>query len=363
MSVIPRSRYALSELLAPLNWPRFPERDLTTNWGIPTVPYIPFVASFLIKLDQQLIYMSNLRDYLVDHPALTWALGFPLTKGFRLSDALVDAHLPTQRHFARILRRMPNASLQVLLDDTVRLLQAELHSYVEDFGHAISLDTKHLLAWVKENNPKAYVTDRFDKHRQPTGDPDCRDGCKRKRNQRSTGVKQAASNDPPSTPQTNPRSPKGLPISEYYWGYATGVVATKIPDWGEFILAEFTQPFDQPDVSYFEPLMAATERRLGFRPRFGAFDAAFDSFYVYEHFHRDGEPWQAVFAAVPWAKRGPIRTFDAQGLPLCKADLPMPLKHTFICRTTRVHHQRGRYACPLQYPELTASACPVGDRH
>jgi hypothetical protein len=349
-------------LLAPLDWQRFPERDLATNWGIPTLPYLPFVASFLIKLDQELTYMSSLRDYLVDHPALTGALGFPLPKWAPLSDATVDAQLPTQRHFARVLRRLPNAALQVLLDDTVRLLQLELAAEVSDFGQTISLDTKYILAWVKENNPKAFIQDRYDKHQQPPGDPDCRVGCKRKRNQRTAQEKRASVGDLP-TPLHNPQSPHGIPIGEYYWGYATGVVATKVPGWGELVLAELTQPFDQPDVSYFEPLMADTERRLGFRPRFGAFDAAFDSFYVYEHFHRDGEPWQAAFAAVPWAKRGPARTFDPQGLPLCNAELPMPLKSTYICRTTRVHHERGRYACPLQFPERTADACPVDDTH
>lgn len=349
-------------LLAPLDWQRFPERDLATNWGMPTLPYVPFVASFLIKLDQELTYMSSLRDYLVDHPALTAALGFPLPKWAPLSDATVAAQLPTQRHFARVLRRLPNAALQVLLDDTVRLLQLELAAEVADFGQTISLDTKHILAWVKENNPKAFIQNRYDQDQQPTGDPDCRVGCKRKRNQRTAPEKRASAGDLP-TPLHNPQSPHGIPVGEYYWGYASGVVATKVPGWGEVVLAELTQPFDQPDVSYFEPLMADTERRLGFRPRFGAFDAAFDSFYVYEHFHREGEPWPTAFAAVPWAKRGPARTFDPQGLPLCNAELPMPLKSTYICRTTRVHHERGRYACPLQFPERTADACPVDDTH
>ena len=43
-----------------------------------------------------------------------------------------------------------------LLDQTVSLLRAELIDVCPDFGTAISLDTKHVIAWVKENNPKAY---------------------------------------------------------------------------------------------------------------------------------------------------------------------------------------------------------------
>lgn len=61
-----------------------------------------------------------------------------------------------------MLRQMPNACFQFLLDETVYLLQSELSAVVPDFGQAVSLDTKHILAWVKENNPKAYVSQRFD---------------------------------------------------------------------------------------------------------------------------------------------------------------------------------------------------------
>jgi hypothetical protein len=350
------------ELLAPLDWAYFPERDLTTQWCQPTVPYVPFVAAFLIKLDAGLTYMSSLRKFLVKHPTLTAVLGFPLPGKYApITDTLLDDHLPTHRHFARILRTMPNAALQWLLDDTVRLLCVELAAVTDDFGQAISLDTKHILAWVKENNPKAYVTDRFDKHNQPAGDPDCKLGCKRKHNQRTSGEPQSGSNEPP-TPLTNPQSPQGVPVGEYYWGYASGVIATKIFGWAEIVLAELTQPFNASDASYFIPLMDDADRRLGFRPRFGAFDAAFDAWYVYERFHQVGQPWQTAFAAVPWAKRGAKRTFDADGLPLCEAGLAMPLKHVFMCRTALIPHQQGRYACPLHYPQPTGEACPVNNQ-
>jgi hypothetical protein len=342
-------------LLSPLNWGHFPERDLETDWGAPTVPFAPFTAACLVKLDQQLVYMSHLRRYLVDHPALVWVLGFPLVPSSSSPWGFdVDASLPTARHFTRMLRTTPNAQSQYLLGETVRLLRAELSTLVNDFGQSISLDTKNILAWVKENNHKTYVQGRYDKKKQPSGDPDCRLGCKRRRNQR------ASSKEPPPTPVDNPLPANTISVGEYYWGYASGVVATKVPGWGEFVLAELTLPFDQPDVAYFHPLMAEAERRLGFRPKFGAFDAAFDAFYVYEYFHRDDQPLEAGFAAVPLSKRGgKHRQFDAQGLPLCEAGLAMPLKLTYICRTTRIEHERGRYACPLLFPEPTGDSCPI----
>jgi hypothetical protein len=217
----------------------------------------------------------------------------------------------------------------------------------------VALDTKHIIAWVKENNRKAYVKDgRYDKTKQPAGDPDCRLGCKRKHNQ----AKGQEGVEAITTPTTNPVPAKHLAVGEYYWGYGSGIVTTKVPGWGEFVLAELTQPFDQPDVSYFYRLMADVERRLGRRPRFGAFDAAFDAFYVYEYFAEAGG-----FAAVPFVERGGRgqRAFSDNGRPLCAAGLAMALRYTFQSRATLVPHERARYVCPLRYPQPTGETCPV----
>ncbi len=340
------------DLLGPLAWDQFPERNLWHKKGFPAVPYAPFVAACLVKLDQQLVYMSQLRQYLVDQPALVWTLGFPVVPSAHFSWGFdVEASLPTHRHFTRMLREIPNTVLQFLLDSSVALIQAELQAVGVTLGEAISIDTKHILANVQENNPKAYlkVSERLDKTRQPKGDADCKLGCKRKRNQ-------PPAEEPPSSQKTG-RSTNLSPNDEYFWGYASGVAATKVPAWGEFPLAELTLPFDQPDVAYFYPLMTHGERRLGFRPKFGAFDAAFDAFYIYEYFHSDQHDG---FAAIPFCDRGGYRrTFDAQGLPLCQAGLAMPLKYTFRAKTTLFEHERGRYVCPLLFPDKTGQLCPV----
>lgn len=340
--------------LGPLDWDRFPERDLERNWGMPTMPYAPFAAACLVKVDQRLRYMSTLRNYLVEHPALTWVLGFPLVPSSSYTWGFdVEASLPSPRHFTRMLRSRSNEALQGLLDNTVTLLQRALPQTIT-FGRTISLDTKHILAWVKENNPKTYLAhhDRYNKEQQPPGDPDCRLGCKKRHNRRTT------SSDSRATPLDNPVPASTLKVGEWYWGYATGVVATKVPGWGEFVLAELTQPFNCADVSYYFPLMTATTRRLGFHPWYGAFDAAFDAFYVYEDFHSNDHDG---FAAVPLAERGPKPhwEFNDAGLPLCRARLPMPLKSTYQCHTALIEHEKGRYACPLRYPTVTGTACPV----
>lgn len=37
----------------------------------------------------------------------------------------------------------------------------------------------------------------------------------------------------------------------------------------------------------------------------------------------------------------------------------MPLKYTFTNRTSLVVHERGRYTCPLLFPEASGESCPI----
>jgi hypothetical protein len=334
------SAMRILELFSPIAWKQFPERNLIRDWGRTTIPYSSFSAACLLKLNEGLVSMDDLRQYLVEHPAFIWLLGFPLVPSSKYACGFdPSASLPTQRHLTRMLRTMPNQGMQYLLSESVRLIRQELTAVNVKTGDCISLDTKHILAWVKENNPKAYVAERFNKHKQPTGDPDCKLGCKRKHN------RQVAE---PFTPTQYPLPARTVAVGEFYWGYGSGVIVVKVPDWGEFVVAELTQTFDQPDVSYFFPLMQQTEQRLGFRPRFGTFDAAFDAFYVYEYFHRPEDP--AAFAAVPFSEKGGYksRKFSPEGLPICEAGLPMLLLFTYIDRTvTIIEHERGKYVCPF----------------
>ena len=328
-----------------LDWEQLPTTLTHRRTGWRTIPLAAYVGAFLVKLDQQLPTFGRLHRFLCQHPALIWALGFPLVSDSAQPHQFdAEASLPTQRHFCHKLSVIPNDILQNLLDGQVTWLQARLGL---QFGQVVALDTKHIVAWVRENNRKEFIKEgRFDKDHQPAGDPDCKLGCKRRRNQQ--------------TPAKEGRSAtEKVSIGEYYWGYASGVVATKVPGVGEFVLAELTQTFDHGDATYFFPLMEQVERRLGFRPPFGAADAAFDSFYVYDYFHSSDHDG---FAAVPLRQINQVRTFDEQGLPLCEANLPMALKGTYTNRTSLVQHQRGRYGCPLLYPETFGDCCPIAHK-
>jgi hypothetical protein len=338
----------LRSWLGLLEWDRLPLLCDRHWFGHDPVPLAAYLGAYLVKIDQGLPTMSGLHRFLEQHPALVWALGFPLRPDRDCRHGFdVAGSLPSQRQFSRRLSQLPNNVLQLLLDEQVAELQRQLPA---TFGQTISLDTKAILAWVKENNPKEYIKEgRYDKARQPAGDPDCKVGCKRKHNLHLTTP--AKEGEAASTVR--------LGIGEFHWGYASGIVVAKVPGWGEFVLAELTQTFDKGDATFFFPLMEQVERRLGFRPRYGALDAAYDAFYVYDYFH---DPEHDGFAAVPFSHKGgnALRHFDENGLPLCAAALSMPCKFTYLDRTsTIIPYRRAKYLCPLLYPEANGQTCPI----
>ena len=332
-----------------LDWERLPRPTRVQHFRQQPVPLSAYIATYLVKLIHELHTMGKLRRFLVAHPALVWALGYPLVADLRVAHGFsAEASLPSRRQLSRVLAEMDNAHLQALLAAQVARFQRLLP---HDFGQAISLDTKHILAWTRENNPRQYVKEgRYDPAAQPVGDPDCKLGVKRRHNLSFP------------TPATEGKAASRLSIvqKEFYWGYASGAVVTKLAGWGEFVLAELTQTFEHGDTTYFFPLMEQVEQRLGFRPRYGALDAAFDAFYVYDFFNSDAHDG---FAAVPFSEKGTKkvrREFDATGLPLCAAGLAMPLKFTYIDRTTAIiPYHRAKHVCPLCHPEATGEPCPI----
>ncbi len=305
--------------------------------------------------------MSELRTFLLDHPALVYYLGFERvpepTSPFGFD---VEQTVPKRRHLSTVLRTFSSDALAFLLDASVRLLHHTLPAEQQHtFGDTIAGDTQAILAWVKENNPKQFIKHgRFDKTRQPKADPDCKLGVKKARNSAPSDA-DAFDRAAPTTDATPAaRLQVGVDI---LWGYASGIVVTKLPDGSEVVLAERTRPFNESDPSYFAPLMAHTEQRLGRKPRFGTWDAAYDAHYVYDYFHRAGG-----FAAVPFNPGGPQRArraFSADGSPLCAAELPMTLQFTYVHRSSLTPEVREKFRCPLLYPTPSGETCPIADAH
>jgi len=296
--------------------------------GRPAHPESAYLKAFLLRINEGLIYTSHLRDFLVNHPFLVIELGFHLhldpsaPYGFD-----VERTLPCRYWLGAKLRQFDPTLLQDLLAATVTALQEA----IPGLGETVAFDVKHIYGWVKENNERVYVPERYNKTRRPAGDPDCK-----------LGVKRSSNQEQPDGTTTEKK--------EYIWGYGTGVAAATTAEYGDVVLAEYTQPFNQNDITYYRPLYLQTVATLGRYPLYLTADAAFDAWYVHEDGARGGG-----IAAVPLNQHGhPVYERDADGTPLCPVGLRMHPTYQFD--HTR-NYRAQRFRCPLLFPEPTGATC------
>lgn len=334
----PRWRGALADdpvvrryraLFALLDWRQVPERDPRRPWpGSPPHPRAAYVKALLVKLCEQKAYVTDLRRFLVEHPLLVLELGFrPVPASTQPFGFDVERTVPGARWLRHQQQHLEHGVLRALLRATAQALQVE----IPGLGATVAVDVKHIYAWVQENNPKAYVTERHDPARQPRGDPDCRLGVKRSTNQERL----------PGPPTVR---------KEYVWGYGTGLVSATAPRYGDVVLAEWTQPFNAADVTYYHPLHRQAVTTLGEPPTNVTADAAFDAWHVYQTCAGGGG-----IAAIPLNRRGqPPPDRDAQGRPRCAKGLAMVPRSRF---THEDGYRALRHGCPLLFPAPTGQLC------
>ena len=306
-----------------------PERDEQTAWpGWPPHPAKAYIKALLIKKCENFAYVTDLRRFLVKHPLLVLEIGFiPVVDPDTLYGFDVEQTVPCDRWLRHKQQWLASDILQALFKQTVATLQTE----IPGLGQTVVADVKHIYAWVKENNPREFMTDRFNPDQQPSGDPDCRLGVKRSRNQDQ------------ATSQAKVQK-------EYLWGYGSGIMAATNPNYGDVVLAEYTQPFNETDPTYFEPLYERVVHNVGFRPLYFAADAAFDAWHIYQAFAEMGG-----MAAIPLNLRGhPEPHLGAGGFQLCPQDLEMYPSYPY-------DHPNGYRAqllrCPLLFPHSSGQTC------
>ena len=303
-------------------------QEQRSSRGRPAHPESAYLKAFLVRIREGMTSSSQLRRFLLRHPLLVIELGFHLALDAAAPYGFdCDQTLPCEQWLRQKLRTLDRALLQALLHATVRDLREE----IPGLGEVVAFDVKHIYAWVKENNPRVYVKDRYDKAQRLAGDPDCRLGVKRSSNQEEA--------DGSTTEK-----------KEYIWGYGSGVAAATDPVYGDVVLAECTQGFHAGDITYYRPLHQQTLIPLDHFPTYLTADAAFDAWYVHED-----AAWHNGIAAVPLNQHGhPTYQRDADGTPLCPIGLRMHPTYQF-------DHTNGyraqRFRCPLLFPEKTGATC------
>lgn len=264
---------------------------------------------------------------MVKHPALVLSLGFrPLWDATQPFGFAVEQTVPCDRHLRRKLQTCDPTWLQRLLAGTVTTLKDE----IPNAGDSVAMDVKHIYAWVRENNPREHIPQRYDPARQPQGDPDCK-----------LGVKESHNQGQPITPATESSTKPKDEKKEYLWGYGTGITVSRDSTYGEFVVAEETRTFEQHDSRYFFPLIAQTETRIGHGPKRFTADAAFDAWYIYEHIHKVGGRAYIAFNSHGFA----YPTFGPNGHPLCADGREMVGRYQYYDATRGYHAEVNK--CPL----------------
>ncbi len=327
-----------------LNWSVIPERDEQRAWpGSPPHPQRAYVKVLLIRINEHFEYTTRLRDFLVKHPALVIRMGFrPLLDETQPYGFDVERTVPCARHLRRKLLTLDNDLLQGLLGGTVHTLQAE----IPEAGDSVATDVKHLYAWVRENNPREHIPNRFDPQRQPRGDSDCKLGVKESHNQgQAVSSNTTLRVSSPSLESAESKDGRQKESKEYLWGYGTGLSVARHATYGEFVLAEQTRPFNLHDSQYYFPLMQQTRARLGHGPKRLSADAAFDAWYIYEDVYDGGGK-----AFIPFNTHGlAYPTFGPHGQHLCADGREMVGLYPYYDRTRGYHAEVEK--CPLLFGE------------
>jgi len=312
-----RARFALLDWSA-IDPPRKP------GPGNPGHPKSAYMKAALVRIHEHLLTTPRWRAYLLDHPLLVLELGFRPHVDIRQPYGFdVAKTVPSVRHLNHILRTLDPRLLADLFAQTVQAL----HQEIPGLGEVVAFDVKHIYANVKENNPRQYVPERYNKDRQPKGDPDCKLGVKR---------------------STNKEQPDGSTKEEkeYLWGYGSGIATAIIPDYGQVVFADLTQPFNENDITYFVPLYIQTVATLGFFPTHITADAAFDAWYTYQTC-----AFRGGIAAIALNQHGhPECRRASDGVPLCPKGLRMYPTYQF---SHTYGYRAQRFRCPLLFPQAT----------
>jgi hypothetical protein len=297
-----------------------------------------YAKVFLIKVNQKIQYSSELREFFFDHPQLIPLVGFyrvynPSTGALDLEKTVVSA-----RHLRRKLQTIKNQHLKLLLKQTVdQLKEKKLLK-----GTAIA-DTTEILAWVKENNLKQRVDNRFDKTKTIKGFPQC-----------SLGAK----------PIPGEKNKHGKPKMRYFWG-AKQAALVEPTEYGSAFLYEDVFTAKTADVKTALPTLKPLVELWGYRLKKFLADAAYDAFEIYQYVYAKDSPEPKRTPATAYIalnSRGHKRLnrqFSEHGNLICEANLEMTNGGRWFDKDKGYHRQK--FTCPLvKHPsKQKCGTCPI----
>ena len=305
----PKARF-YDLLFQNLDLSEFPESTAVT--GRPGFSKRTLLRAFFVMKCECFEYITDLKDYLENNLLIAYYCGFDIMKP-----------LPSYWTFDRFIRELDHSLLENLMQGQVSKLVG-LGIIDSSF---IALDSTPVFANTKQNNPKSFAKNRFDKNNQPKSDKDCK-----------LGVHTAS----------NQHNEKNY---EFFWGYKNHVLVdciTGLP------ICEMTTTAEVADSTVTLDILARTNKYLPLEECTFIADKAYDVKAIYntvkDVYHGD--------CVIPLNKRNTKSSKKlSYGHPICEAGLAMHKDGKFSDRG----RTRQKYCCPFK--RLKCGSCPCNHKN
>ena len=305
----PKARF-YDLLFQNLDLSEFPESTAVT--GRPGFSKRTLLRAFFVMKCECFEYITDLKDYLENNLIIAYYCGFNIMKP-----------LPSYWTFDRFIRELDHSLLEKLMQGQVSKLVG-LGIIDSSF---IALDSTPVFANTKQNNPKSFAKNRFDKNDQPKSDKDCK-----------LGVHTAS----------NQHNEKNY---EFFWGYKNHVLVdciTGLP------ICEMTTTAEVADSTVTLDILARTNKYLPLEECTFIADKAYDVKVIYDTvkdvYHGD--------CVIPLNKRNTKSSKKlSYGHPICEAGLAMHKDGKFSDRG----RTRQKYCCPFK--RLKCGSCPCNHKN
>ena len=276
-------------------------------------PKEALLCAFIVMKCEGFSLITDLADYLENNRLIAYYCGFDIMKP-----------LPSYWTYDRFLKNLEHSDLQAVMASLVRQLYEK--GIVD--GSFIGLDSTPVMANTKQNNPKSFVKNKFDKDNHPKSDPDC-----------GLGVHSASN-------QHNERN------YEFFWGYKNHILIDCISG---LPLYETTTKANTADSTVTLDILKEANKILPLAECTFLADKGYDASIIYDSI-------QTVYhgeAVIPLNVRN-TRNFKklSVGNPICEAGLAMHKDGT----TSDGHGGlRQKYCCPFR--QSKTGSCPCNHRN
>jgi len=269
---------------------------------------VALFRSFIVMKNEKIAKVSELLDYLKNNLIVAHLCGFDITKP-----------LPSYWTFRRYVRNVANKVLKEIMKRQVLML-VEMKLLDSSF---LGLDSTPNIANTKQNNPKSFAPNKFNKNNHPKSDKDC-----------SLGVHTAS----------NQHTDRNY---EFYWGYKNHVLIDCITGLPIF---EITTGAETADCSVAVDILKHTNTFLPLDECYFIADVGYDIKEIYNTirnaYHGD--------AFIPINPRNTKDiTLLPVGVPLCEAGLAMHRNGKSLSQ----NHTRQKFSCPFKRSKI--SPCPI----